>query len=88
MEIVERLFLELTTIELRTGNGLAYAAREAAFRMKQDMPTFLASLNEVKAAGEPEPEPKPAKTKKGKAEKVVEPTAEIDINASLEPTAE
>lgn len=84
MEIVERLFLELTQRELRTGSGLADAAREAAFRMKQDMPTFLAILAEVKAASEPEP--KPAKAKKGKTEKV---EAEIvDIDASLEPTAE
>jgi hypothetical protein len=40
----------------------------------------------VKAAGEP----KPVKAKKGKAEKTPEPetTEEIDIEASLEPTAE
>jgi hypothetical protein len=84
MEIIERLFLELVTLELRKGAGLADAASEAKFRMSQDMPSFLASLAEVKAAGEP----KPAKAKKGKAEKV-EPEAEIvDIDASLEPTAE
>ena len=84
MEIIERLFLELATLELRKGAGLADAAREATFRMKQDMPDFLACLAEVKAAGEP----KSAKAKKSKAEKA-EPEAEIvDIDASLEPTAE
>jgi len=86
MDMTERLFLELTVIRLKTGDGLADAARDSMFRMKQDMPAFLTCLAEVKAAGEPEPEPKP-KAKKGKAEKV-EPEAEIDIDASLEPTAE
>jgi hypothetical protein len=86
MELIEHLFLELVQRELRTGSGLADAARQAKFVMASDMPAFVAILAEVKAASEPEPEPK-AKAKKGKTEKV-EPEAEIDIDASLEPTAE
>ena len=52
--------------------------------MLADMPEFVATLAEVKAAGEvkPEPEPKPQKpSKKTKGD-------EIDIEASLKPTAE
>jgi hypothetical protein len=84
MELIEHLFLELVQRELRTGSGLADAARQAKFVMASDMPAFVAILAEVKAASEPEPK---AKAKKGKTEKV-EPEAEIDIDASLEPTAE
>ena len=84
MELIEHLFLELVQRELRTGSGLADAARQAKFVMASDMPAFVAILAEVKAASEPEPK---AKAKKGKTEKV-EPEAEIDIDASLEPTPE
>lgn len=88
MDIIERLFTELATSELRKGAGLGDAARDAMFRMKEDMPVFVACLAEVKAAAEA----KPAKAKKGKADKVDPepgPEAEIvDIEASLEPTAE
>jgi hypothetical protein len=84
MDATERLFLTLAEIELRKGSGLADAARQAKFIMLNDMPEFVATLAEVKAAGEvkPEPEPKPQKpSKKTKGD-------EIDIEASLEPTAE
>lgn len=82
MDATERLFLTLAEIELRKGSGLADAARQAKFIMLADMPEFVATLAEVKAAGEVKPEPKPQKpSKKTKGD-------EIDIEASLEPTAE
>lgn len=88
MDVAERLFLTLAEIELRKGSGLADAARQAKFIMLSDMPEFMATLAEVKAAGEPKPVK--AKKSKVKAEEAPEPDAEndIDIDASLEPTAE
>ena len=87
MDIIERLFMELATIELRKGAALADAAREAKFKMQEDMPEFMDMLGDVKAASERKiAKAAEKKAKKGKAEP--EPEAEIDIDASLEPTAE